>query len=218
MKVLGISDTHGQLDKVEIPDCDILLHAGDIAPWKRGWTVGHQLNWFDTKFVEWAKTVPAKHIVCVPGNHDWVCESGIVAVKESLPENVHIIHDELLEIEGLKIFATAWQPTFCNWAFNCSDTEDDLYRRFKNIPDDIDVLLTHSPPKGCCDMTPRGETCGSSSLMLRMYEMQPKPLVNVCGHIHHGHGVSKLGETTVYNVCVVNENYDVVYKPTVIEL
>ena len=214
MKIFGISDTHGKVDQVTIPECDILLHAGDIAPWHYNWHFTNQLHWFKTSFAMWLEGVPAKHIVCVPGNHDWVCEKNLSIVKEVMPPNVHIIHDELLEIEGLRIFGTAWQPSFCNWAFNCSDNDTDLYKKFKRIPDDIDILLTHCPPKGFCDIVPRGENAGSSSLMLRLYEMQPKPLVNVCGHIHCGRGQAKLGDTTIYNVSVVNEAYEVVYEPT----
>ena len=222
MIIYAISDTHGKLD-FDIPECDLLLHAGDIAPWYGGWTLNDQLDWFDTKFVEWAKSVPAKHVVLIPGNHDFVCEQGLIAVNENLPDNCHIIHDKLIEIEGLKVFGTSWQPRFCNWAFNCSDTKDDLYRRYKAIPEAVDVLLTHCPPKGACDVVQdgfnaTGANLGSSSLMLRLYELQPKPLVNICGHIHSAYGQSNIGETKIYNVSVVNEKYEIIRGATKIEI
>ena len=222
MIIYAISDTHGKLN-FDIPECDLLLHAGDIAPWRGGWTLSDQLDWFDTKFVEWAKSVSATHIVCIGGNHDFICEKGLIAVNENLPNNCHIIHDELIEIEGLKIYGTSWQPYFYDWAFNCSDTKDDLYRRYKAIPEAVDVLLTHCPPKGVCDVVKdgfnvTGANVGASSLMLRLYELQPKPLVNICGHIHSAYGQGNIGDTKVYNVSVLDENYNLVRGPTKIEI
>lgn len=32
MKLVVISDTHGQHDKLTIPECDVLIHCGDFTP------------------------------------------------------------------------------------------------------------------------------------------------------------------------------------------
>jgi hypothetical protein len=38
-------------------------------------------------------------------------------VKTALRERGYI-QDELIEVEGLRIYGSPWQPEFCGWAFN----------------------------------------------------------------------------------------------------
>jgi hypothetical protein len=38
-------------------------------------------------------------------------------VKASL-QNCTYLEDELVEIEGIRIYGSPWQPEFCDWAFN----------------------------------------------------------------------------------------------------
>jgi len=217
MKIIAISDMHGKLNGIKIPPCDLLLIAGDIAPWNGRYH--SQQNWFVFKFLNWLNKVPAKHIVAIPGNHDYACKNnGTNYINSLLPKHVHLIHGQQVIIEGLKIWGTAWQPYFFDWAFNLP--EDELAKKYKLIPNDTDILLTHCPPKGVCDLTieaGRGPQ-GSEQLMLRLLEMQPGPIVNVCGHIHEGHGEGKIGNTKIYNVSVLDHKYDMVYPPTEIIL
>ena len=43
--------------------------------------------------------------------------------------------------------------------------------------------------------------------------------INFCGHIHTGdHYGVKYNDTTVYNVSLLDENYNEAYKPTIIEI
>jgi len=217
MKIIAIADIHGKIKQIKISPCDLLLIAGDIAAWNS--RIYAQCNWFVFKFANWAKKVPAKHIVAIPGNHDDSCETYRISnINKLLPKNVHLIHDQQVIIEGYKIWGTAWQPQYLNWAFNLP--KDELKRKFQFIPGDTDILLTHCPPKGICDMpveAGRGHQ-GSSELMLRILEIQPKPLINVCGHIHEGHGEGQIGNTKIYNVSVLNDKYDMIYSPTEINL
>jgi len=220
MKIYGISDNHGKLD-FTIPKCDLLLHAGDISLWYKHWSVARQLKWFSTELAEWLEAVPAERIILIPGNHDFICEKNLAEANKKMPAKAKIIHDERVEYNGLVIWGTAWQPTACNWAFNCSDTDSKLYDYFRKIPNDTDILLTHCPPKGYCDEVsgPMGPiSLGSASLMTRMWELQPNPMINVCGHIHNGRGFSRLGQTEVYNVSLVDEDRNLVYEPMEIEL
>jgi hypothetical protein len=76
MKICCVSDLHGRLPV--IPECDVLVIAGDVAPdAPNHWFISredrrqYQWNWFQTTYAAWEQTVPAKHIVATPGNHDW---------------------------------------------------------------------------------------------------------------------------------------------------
>src|SRR5262249_33524902 len=69
MKVVAVSDLHGNLPA--IPPCDLLLLAGDITP-VRDHRLAHQAEWLDTTFRAWLNQVPARKVIGVAGNHDFI--------------------------------------------------------------------------------------------------------------------------------------------------
>lgn len=89
-----------------------------------------------------------------------------------------------------------WTPTFEDWAFQ--DDDDALAEHWRLIPDDVDVLLSHGPPWGVCDLLPPDRHAGSGSLRAWVDRVQP-PLL-VCGHVHEAAGIATLGRTRVANV------------------
>ena len=44
-------------------------------------------------------------------------EPSVDEIKAELTNCIYL-QDSLVEIYGLKIYGTPWQPEFCNWAFN----------------------------------------------------------------------------------------------------
>jgi predicted phosphodiesterase len=63
MKISLISDTHTLHREVDVPPCEILIHAGDIC------FMGRSARDLDD-FAEWLSEQPAQYRVIVPGNHD----------------------------------------------------------------------------------------------------------------------------------------------------
>lgn len=61
----------------------------------------------------------------------------------------------------------------------CPDQSEKLW---KDIPKDIDVLVTHGPPYGILDFTIRKEYAGCKGL-LKFVEII-KPQAHIFGHIH----------------------------------
>ncbi len=60
------------------------------------------------------------------------------------------------------------------------------------------VLLSHSPPHGTSlDRTRHGDHVGSTAV--REFIDRRQPSLVVCGHIHEGRGVDRLGDTHVVN-------------------
>lgn len=58
------------------------------------------------------------------------------------------------------------------------------------IPKGLDILLTHSPPKGVGDLTMFGVKAGCPDLQTRLVQLQDEaPKVHCFGHIHEDYGV-----------------------------
>ncbi len=95
------------------------------------------------------------------------------------------------------IYVSPYTPAFCDWAFAYKHDED----RFNSpqqtangvtsiatnpIPNDIDIVMTHGPPKGILDWCPQGNV-GCPNLLQAV--RRAKPLMHCFGHIHEGYGV-----------------------------
>ena len=144
-----------------------------------------QAEWLDTEFRFWLKSLPARQIVFVAGNHDLVFEQAAFLVPKDLP--AVYLQDSGFEWQGLKIWGTPWQPWFFDWAFNLREPE--LKAKWDLIPDDTDILVVHGPPFGYGDGVPRRDSIrqtGSPSLLERIKAISPKLVV--FGHIHEGRG------------------------------
>ena len=116
----------------------------------------------------------------------------------------------------MKFYGTPVQLPFLNWAFN--RPEEKLIQHWAAIPDDTDVLITHSPPRTIMDWSVYDEIpTGSPSLYFEVVE-RIKPLVHCFGHIHSGHGMKVIEDTTFINASNLNEQYQCVYDPIVIEI
>ena len=62
---------------------------------------------------------------------------------------------------------------------------------------DVDVLLSHHPPKGILDLTVVGVRAGLPEIRRLVEGLEP--LVHAFGHIHESPGVEVLGRTTLVN-------------------
>lgn len=194
--IVASSDLHGYLP--QLPPCDLLLLGGDLCP---DGTPQLQAEWLDTTFRSWLKQQPAKHIVAVAGNHDFVFQER----PDLIPQLPWIyLQDSGTELLGLKIWGSPWQPVFFDWAFNL--TEPGLAEKWKLIPADTDILLLHGPPHGLGDRTKRGDHTGSPSLVTRIEEVQPKLVI--CGHIHEARGEYQLGPSRIVNVSQLDLRYE----------
>ena len=206
------SDLHGTLP--DIPGCDILLLAGDLCP--HG-SILAQRDWLDQDFRSWLDAVPAKHVVGVAGNHDFIFEKAPDLVPAGL--RWHYLQDSFVALEGLKIWGMPWILPIMG-VFNLPATE--LVEKYSRIPNDTDIVVSHGAPYGIGDMVPSrwsipdtewpgGEHVGSRELTGRMFEV--KPQLVVFGHIHEGHGSYPLDETLFVNATILDGGYKHVHRP-----
>jgi Icc-related predicted phosphoesterase len=209
MKLILISDTHGQLDKIKLPDADVLLHAGDAT----GQGNIQQLS----RFNEHLGKIKHKYkhgIFFTPGNHDGLFEEN-PALAKSIVTNATVLIDEWVIIEGKIFYFSPYQPAFCDWYFNLPRGPK-LAEKWALIPDNTDILITHGPPKGILDLCPDGFQAGCEELFKRVMVVKPK--IHVFGHIHFSYGVKHFDGITFVNASTCDEQYMPIHTPVEIEL
>lgn len=186
-----VSDLHGRYPK--LPGGDILIIAGDcvsndeIAAWDG--------------FFHWLKWQDYRKKIVVAGNHDnYLFEyyDFIDGDCDSPDGDFEYLCDREIEFEGLRIYGTPWTSIFRGQNPKCmafSVDESELEEKFKKIPCDVDILISHGPMKGVLDDNIRGELCGSESLHNHVRNSSPK--IMICGHIHE----DGIKECTITSKC-----------------
>jgi Icc-related predicted phosphoesterase len=207
MKIVCISDTHSLHNRMEIPDGDLLIHAGDVSS-RGGMTEIADFN-------EWLGTLPHPHKVIIAGNHDFGFERYPKEAK-ALITNAKYLNDSGITIEGLKIWGSPIQPWFYDWAFNRQRGKD-IRKHWDMIPPDTDILITHGPPFGILDDTDRGEKVGCEDL-IDIIQTRVRPRLHVFGHIHEAYGQQQVKETLFVNASMVNLAYRPVNQAIVVDI
>jgi len=209
MKVACLSDTHTHHELVTVPECDMVIHAGDFT---------YRGDFKEVKdFIDWYGNLPAKHKILVCGNHEviiskrprvldlWCMEKGITLLK-----NQHVV------IAGYKIFGSPYSVEFGNWVYG--EPEDRLKRIWDMIHDDTDILVTHGPPWGVLDVNRDGINCGSTTLSEKLYNLNKLKLY-VTGHIHESRGTTQIEQIQVVNAAMCGIPYsDMLTTATVVEI
>lgn len=211
MKIVCISDTHNQLDKVveSIPNGDVLLHAGDMT------FMGEENE--IKKFNSDIGRLPHGIKIAIAGNHDWLFERDNRLARSLCTNFVYLEDEEYILPNGLKVYGSPWQPEFCNWAFNLSRITGELTEKWAKIPEDTDILITHGPPHGILDMSRSGEQCGCQELRERIRGLK-KLKLHVFGHIQCNTGKYYDGRVHYFNASTCDEQYRPVNPAMVIEL
>lgn len=208
MRIVCISDTHNINEALEVPDGDLLIHAGDATAEGERWEM--------EKFAEWFKALPHRHKIFVAGNHDWMFERENAEAR-SLFDGVHYLEDDGVTIEGLKIHGSPWTPQYKHyvWAY-ILDRGLPLAEKWAMIPEDADILVTHCPPYGIMDASGSGEHAGCEDLRRRVVGLKPR--LHVFGHMHPSHGVLEQDGTIFVNASISgDEGYKPDYLPVVID-
>ena len=229
MKLVCTSDLHGNLNQLDFRNCDLVIIAGDFSKtfgFKK-WHIYEQMKWIKNKFIPFLSSYHNTKFVVIPGNHDLCFDLNRTFVWQDLnwtihwPENVSFLLDSYVEVNGLKIYGTPWVPIISyNWAFE--GNHNVLLEKFRKIPENLDILITHTPPRildfklDYSEQTKRGPF-GSSELAQVIFEKKPKYVF--CGHIHSGnHNLVEFEGSKIYNVSRLDENYEIAYKPLYLEI
>lgn len=226
MIILATSDLHGNLPIIN-DEFDLFLIVGDICPDFYGFYT-KQIEWINDELIPWVNKLKFKYIwskiILVPGNHD-ECFNGHIS-KLQLEEwrfktSNHLVilnheyyeYDYLrsdLEIDSLKIFGTPYCKKFGNWAFMVDN--DILIKKYSQIPENIDILLSHDSPTieklgAVLDEESRfyNPTAGNEILSEFIWKIKPK--IFHSGHMHTGnHNFFEKNGIWFANVSYVDES------------
>ncbi|KAF2762199.1 Metallo-dependent phosphatase [Pseudovirgaria hyperparasitica] len=101
------------------------------------------------------------------------------------------------------IYASPYQPVFCDWAFDYQRGEDRWNPAALSSPGatsivehpipswpEVDILMTHGPPRGHRDMTFQRTHAGCPHLLRAAARARPR--LFCCGHIHEGSGAERI--------------------------
>jgi hypothetical protein len=215
-----VSDTHNRHDELHVPSgIDVVIHCGDESDCGNEWSNEPEAR----AFFEWYSALDIAHKLFVPGNHSMAIEKGLVK-PEQYPKVRFLIHEQVV-LNGLVVFGTPYTPKFFHWAY--MRAREDLDVVWQTIPDDVDILISHGPPKGILDATRDIDTrnpihVGSKSLTRHVTE-RIKPLLHAFGHIHDEKGIRNFGivqdsVTTFVNCSCCNVGSKLVNHGVVVEI
>lgn len=198
MKILILSDLHAHNDVLDKMDdvfakSDAVLFAGDFAACFKPETGKEAL-------LQLCK----KHdtIFAVLGN----CDNE--DFLEDLEEQDVCVEKTLVYHEGLAI-AGAGGGTFFTGKTEFEREEQDIIDDFNIVKNCVEetgdksiwknlILICHNPPKGKT-VDAVNENLHAGSELFTNYIEENQPLAVICGHIHEGVGMEKIGETLVIN-------------------
>ncbi|KAF2839656.1 ser/Thr protein phosphatase family protein [Patellaria atrata CBS 101060] len=211
-----------------LPKADILLHCGDLTK------IGKLHEYEDT--IAMLSSVDAELKLVIAGNHDITLDEEFYAkegrrmhrdrYREGAPKSANEIWTgQLAKDAGItyleegtydfglssgakfKVYASPYQPEFCNWAFPYFHEKGNDEDRFnppsetpkgsKNIAQnpipefpEVDIIMTHGPPYGIRDETSGGEKVGCKHLLSASRRARPR--LHAFGHIHEGWGAERV--------------------------
>jgi Icc-related predicted phosphoesterase len=205
LRLVLLSDTHEIHREVEVPTGDILIHAGDFTMFSKSMEAIADFN-------DWLGELPHRHKIVVPGNHEFFLEAD--PSERLILDNAVVLINEGTEIEGLRIWGSPVTPLY-GGAFGLRSAKD-RKMLFAQIPNDIDVLVSHGPPFGILDTAPSGLHEGCLELLDAVERVRPK--LHVFGHIHGAHGIFQTELTTFVNASRLGTHNDPCKAPFIFEM
>ena len=227
IRVVCISDTH-TLEWPDIPDGDLLIHAGDLS--NDGSAREIQAN------VDWLRSLPHPHKIAICGNHDSYFDvrsrreedkeeptsTGVpFAAVSSSTASIHSLNDPsashidwgdihylqhsavTLAFPGssaatpttplnstrprsLTIYGAPQIPAIVPFGPEHAFTYPPQHDAWSGtIPQETDILVTHTPPQSHLDLSPIYST-GCPNLLAESWRV--RPALHVFGHVHESSG------------------------------
>ena len=187
MQLLAFSDLH--CDRAAAAklvaasaDADLVIGAGDFAQLHRGLArTMASIEAFEPK------------AFYIPGNNE---TPEALRAATSAP----VLHGDVRNVAGLTIAGLGGAvPPLPPHDWGSYDlTEDQAAALLAPLPR-VDILITHSPPKGIADRLDDGRSIGSEAVRAWIEDRQPALVL--CGHVHGCWGeTGEIGASKVHNL------------------
>ena len=200
-----VSDTHNTFPK--LPQGDVLIHAGDLT---------NQGSYSELqKSIDWINSADHEVKIIVAGNHDitldpeFYAQNNVCFHNQNVQEpaacmkiiaqspSITYLNHECKDIRlhsrrgpqtKFRVFGSPYSPKRGLWAFGY-DLEN-APTLWDDIPSDVDIVVTHTPPRYHCNESPKQGAAGCEALRQALWRVRPR--LAVCGHIHEGRGVESV--------------------------
>jgi hypothetical protein len=217
-RFLVVADTHDSKALSEShPHCDVLLHCGDLTEDGSPESLAAAIENLGAVKAELKLVIPGNHELSLDkayylqegGKLEDYQKSKDLAYGEFakakgvtfLEEGTHQF--TLKSGAKFRIYASPYTPTYGASAFQYPSREDrfnpsdntpewgeNLSTETSRIPQDVDIVMTHGPPKYFLDATPDGRNAGCEHLREAIIRVRPR--LHCFGHIHCGYGAQRL--------------------------
>ncbi len=191
MRIACITDLHGATAALE----RILDRAGPLDAVLLGGDITHFGSPIDAQRAVEVAQRKAPLVLAVVGNTD------SAAIQERLIELGVSLHGRAIPCGPVGLHGLSGIPPWKRGMYGLGEEElaaalESGYAEIAGCKQHI--LLAHVPPHGLgLDLTYSGVHAGSRAV--RAFVEKRRPALVLCGHVHEGRGIEKLGPSTVVN-------------------
>jgi len=199
MRVIHIGDIHGDLSvfyKACSEEGDVIVSTGDffvdapgkLFPYSKNIELAKhfQGGFFGANKKTIIEAVAGRPFIYVNGNHDFadIKEAGFTnAIRMQFTEDP-------IEVAGFTWWGFEGMPySYGNW--NNEIKPHVVERMLEAIPENVDMLITHAPPKGMLDVAYGDLRLGWEGLLEKTFRMEGLK-AHLFGHIHEAVGFERL--------------------------
>lgn len=211
-----ISDTHSRTP--DMPHGDVLLHAGDLSSWGYVPQLEVTVKWLESLPHPVKIITAGNHDLCLDEEwinsgsiytkmsgeelggdltmKDFRRAHALLRSASAQAANIHYLQYESHRFttqngRTWEVYGSPAAPRHAlgSFQYETGFNGGEGKELYKSIPPSTEILLTHTPPHGVCDVTRRGKLAGCTALAARMQSADlSRCRLHVFGHIHEAHG------------------------------
>lgn len=215
-----MSDTHSAELPEKLPDYDVLLHCGDFTEDGSPESISKAFENLGKLKAELKLVIAGNHEISLDEKFYISEGGSIAGVKTAknflsaqptsiasrngitfLTEGTHTF--TLFSGATFSIYASPYTPAYGTSAFQYPSGEDrfnpakitpswarNVGTETSTIPETVDIVMTHGPPKYILDSTPNGRSAGCEHLRRAIERVRPQ--LACFGHIHKSYGAQRI--------------------------
>lgn len=199
-RICLVSDLHGTFP--ELPDCDLVIDAGDRMPNEtRGYVDQEKITqriWVEDNLEKFKMWLGKRTYIYTQANHCYHSMEYQLRYKAGLLETYDVT-DKPFHWKGINIYGFRYIPRMSGeWAGECTPQEMENHLRWMQMiiledsteeqwkPDSFNILLAHCPPYGILDEYGDGHHGGNSVLATKIIYgfMKVNFDLILSGHVH----------------------------------